>query len=370
MAVTASDETLTELRRALDTYKDGRALQALDALAAIRDDRALLHIHAASIKGKGKVGERARQILEEVCRQRGLSADELEDRIVPELGLDEHGTMRLDFGPRQFTVGFDEQLEPFVRDASGARLAAIPHAASGDDEEKAAHAREKWKRLKDEVKSIGVAQARRLERSMCAQRQWSAAAFGTYLVTHRLLRHFTRRLVFRVAPAGATFRVGEDGAYSDEAERSVTLEDAARIVIAHPVTLEEGARARWRQILEDYEIVQPFPQIERELVDLSPEELAASTTSRFAGARPTTRRFWGLKHRGWDLGWQPVKHLEKTVRATLELSPGLEWYAHGSTNDEEHEIGALTVHGKTFGALSAVARAELLRDVELLRARG
>ena len=100
------DETIRGLRRTLDTYTDGRALQALEALSAIRDDRALLHIHVQRrrARAKGKLSKRAAQILEDVRRQRGLSPDELEDRIVPELGLDEQGTMTLDYGPRQFTV--------------------------------------------------------------------------------------------------------------------------------------------------------------------------------------------------------------------------------------------------------------------------
>lgn len=35
---------------------------------------------------------------------------ELEDRLAPDLGLDDNGSLLLDFGPRQFTVSFDETL--------------------------------------------------------------------------------------------------------------------------------------------------------------------------------------------------------------------------------------------------------------------
>ncbi len=51
---------------------------------------------------------------------------ELEDRLAPDLGLDDNGSLLLDFGPRQFTVSFDETLKPFVRDASGSRLKDLP----------------------------------------------------------------------------------------------------------------------------------------------------------------------------------------------------------------------------------------------------
>ncbi len=174
------EETIRELRRTIDEDKHGgaRAQQALEALAAIRDDRSILHIHAVATRAKGKLKKRATQILGDVCRQRGLSEDELEDRIVPDLGLDDRGTMTLDFGSRRFTVGFDEALVPFVRDASGLRLAALPHASQADDAEKAANAAETWKRLKADVHTIGGEQAHRLERAMIAERHWTAAHFS------------------------------------------------------------------------------------------------------------------------------------------------------------------------------------------------
>ncbi|STM38261.1 WGR domain-containing protein [Escherichia coli] len=38
------------------------------------------------------------------------------------------------FGPRQFTVSFDETLKPFVRDVSGSRLKDLPKPNKSDDE--------------------------------------------------------------------------------------------------------------------------------------------------------------------------------------------------------------------------------------------
>ena len=49
-----------------------------------------------------------------VAENRGLTMAELEDRLAPDLGLDSSGSLTLDFGPRQFTVGFDETLKPVV----------------------------------------------------------------------------------------------------------------------------------------------------------------------------------------------------------------------------------------------------------------
>jgi hypothetical protein len=359
------DATIVELRHTIDAYRDARASQALEALAAIRDDRALRHVQAIATH-KGRLGKRAAQIFEDVARQRGLTEDELEDRIVPELGLDERGTLTFDYGHTRFTVGFDEHLEPFVRDANGNRLVAIPRAGSGDDPAKATQAAEVWKHLKEEVRSIGPHQSKRLERAMCAERHWTAAAFADHLIGHRVLGHLARRLVFRVASTPTTFRVGEDGAYTDASEHVVSFDPRARIVVAHPATLDPAELARWREVLTDHEIMQPFAQLEREFPLMAADELHGTSTERFVGGSVTSKRFWSLSHHGWTMSYHPVKRLAARVSATLVVSPGLEWHAHGST-ETTHELGVLTVSRKTFAALSPIERAELLRDIEILR---
>ncbi len=73
---------------------------------------------------------------------------ELEDRLAPDLGLDDNGSLLLDFGPRQFTVSFDETLKPFVRDASGSRLKDLPKPNKSDDESQANDAVNRYKLLK------------------------------------------------------------------------------------------------------------------------------------------------------------------------------------------------------------------------------
>ena len=363
MSVTYSDEKILELRAAIDADKSGGALalQALEGLGAIRDDRAIRHIHAVSVKARGKLKKRAEQILVEVCRVRGLSQDELEDRIVPTLGLDENGTMVLDYGARHFTVGFDELLRPFVRDATGMRLAGLPHATQADDPTKAEAAAEKWKLLKHDVHAIGGEQAHRLERAMCDERHWTASSFATFLVKHPLLGHLARRLVY--STNGKLFRIAEDGSYADENDAAITLDENARVVIVHPATLDEATRAKWQQILADYQVMQPFEQMSREVITLDPEEARTTITKRFAGTRVKGGALYGLRGRGWDGYGYVMKRVDARCTAMLGLDPGVFSFARAP---EDQTVGNLSISGKTFSALAPIVRAELLRDVELL----
>jgi hypothetical protein len=83
-----------------------RAVKGLDVLAAIGSDIALMHLDAIATKVKFKgLQEKARERISAVAEARGLTRDELADRLVPDLDLDEDGSRTLSFGPRTFRVG-------------------------------------------------------------------------------------------------------------------------------------------------------------------------------------------------------------------------------------------------------------------------
>ncbi len=372
------DEKLRELRTAVDDHgNDAIGRQALEALGTIRDDRALRHIHAVATRGKNRISRRAAQILGEVSRERGLSPAELEDLIVPDLGLDEHCSLTLDYGPRQFTVGFDDQLVPRLAGNGGRDLAALPRAAQSDDPEKAGHAAATWKKLKADVREIGRAEALRLERAMCAERQWTGVALKNRVFNHPLLGRLAKRLVFAV-PASATstmitFRVAGDGTYEDAEEHMVAVAEDAHVVIIHPAMLTGSKLAQWRQIFDDYEIVQPFAQLSRPVPRLSEEDLRTSSTLMFSRTDVNAKRFWALRHHGWNLSssaWTAsssrVTLGSREWTAKLDVTPGLSMDGW-KLGDTKHVIGALSLTSTvTFDMLSPIERAELLREVSLV----
>src|SRR5207248_4584576 len=122
-----------------------RAVLGLECLRAIGTDTALMQLNgiAQKLKFQG-LKNKAREFMEDIARDKGLSREELEDRVVPDLDLDERGTRVLDFGPRQFRVVLGPDLEPLVRDESGKAKADLPKPGAKDDPHKAAAAVEEW----------------------------------------------------------------------------------------------------------------------------------------------------------------------------------------------------------------------------------
>jgi hypothetical protein len=364
-----------------------RAVTGLDVLARIGTDVALMHLHgiAQKLKFKG-LQEKAREKIDQIAEARGLTADELADRLVPDLGLDEQGSLTLDFGPRQFRVVFDELLKPAVLDETSKRLPDLPKPKQTDDAEKSKEALETWKALKKDAKTIATGQILRLEIAMCGERRWPPEVFRQFLVEHPLLVHVVRRLVWGAYATDGrletTFRVAEDGSLADANDDSYTLASGALVGIVHRLDLDDAAAAAWGQILSDYEILQPFHQLSRETTTPSEAEKEAKSLDRVAKVKVPTGRVLGLDARGWRRGppqdggvvcWYE-KRLPGGLVACLDLEPGI--YTGMISESPEQTLGAVTLgqgdvswtgqSNLTFAALSPIAFSELLRDLDSL----
>src|SRR5262249_60700356 len=92
----------------------------LECLRAIGSAAALMQLHSLAQRVPSpSLREKAAGMMEAIARDRGLSRAELEDRVVPDCGLDERGSRVFDFGPRQFRFALGPDLKPMVRDESG-----------------------------------------------------------------------------------------------------------------------------------------------------------------------------------------------------------------------------------------------------------
>lgn len=363
-----------------------RSVTGLDVLAAIGTDVALMHLNgiAQKLKFKG-LQEKAREKIDEIAEARGLSAEELADRLVPDLGLDDDGSLTLDFGPRAFRVVFDETLKPLVKDADGKRLADLPKPRKDDDAEKAAAATETWKALKKDAKTIAQQQVLRLELGMCFQRRWDEAVFRRFLVEHPLLRHLVVRLAWGAYDAEdrllAAFRVAEDGTYADVNDEAWTLPAGAKVGVVHALEASAEDQAKLGQLFGDYELLQPFPQIGRETFRLTDEELKSGVVDRWSSKQIPTGKVLGLEARGWRRGTpgdggnigSMEKHLAEEVVVTIELDPGI---AVGMLDlFPEQKIVGLGMgfdwrwrknDRATLAAVHPVAMSEILRDLTLM----
>lgn len=384
MSFLGDDECVRKLAPILKAWPgDGghaRATTGLEILAKMGSDVALMHIYGMSQKLKYKgLKRKAAEKVEEIAEDRGLSKLELADRLVPRLDLDENGSMSLDFGPRQFTVTFDEALKPLIRDESGKLRKSLPKPGAKDDATKASDATQRFKGLKKDIKTVATTQIARLETEMCEGRTWTQDDFQRFLVGHPLLIHVVRRLVWGVVIEGiakVTFRVTEDSTFVSAEDETITLPEGP-IVLVHRLQLEDSVATEWGDHLADYELLQPFDQVARSIYAVTPEELKTKSIARFKGACVPTRSVLNLEHNGWrrgevwDGGIEQMTRDTRDGRFVLSMDPGMRvgpLMAH-----DEQTLGTIFLSADEFGgrvdlkAASAMQLSEVIRSLDPLR---
>ena len=387
LGLLGDDEAARRLTPLIRTWpgesQHARAGLGLDILAGIGSDLALMYLHGVAEKVKFKaLQDKAREKIGAVAAARGLTTEELADRLVPDLGLDADGSLSLTFGSRTFKVGFDEALSPVVRDASGKTLTELPKPGKSDDADQAAAATERWKTLKKDARAIASAQLTRLELAMCAQRRWQRADFEVFILRHPLLVHLARRLLWGVFAGDKltqTFRIAEDGTFAGPEDETLGLPAAAVIGLVHRLEVPAGLLGKWGGVFADYKILQPFDQLGRQVFLPTEAEKQASALPRMKKVKVKTGKVMGLEVRGWrkgeaqDAGWvyDMNKPLPGGFEASFSLGGGLCMGAP-DMNPPLQELDGLGLARKgggkaTFGELSPTVFSELVREFEGLR---
>jgi hypothetical protein len=372
-------EVASSVRRWVREKGKARALLGVQVLGRMGTDVALMHLYDLSRTARNRaVEEAAREALTAASEARGLSAEQLEDRLTPSLDLDANGATTLDFGPRQFVVRIDERLQPVLFDGD-ARLQSLPRATRSDDPGKAKEASARFKALKADLETVGKTLFARLEHAMVMGRRWGGEEHRALLVDHPLAGRVARRLVwgiFEGAGRGAltaSFRVAEDATLAGADDHTFTVPEGARVGIPHPLELSEVLRARWGSILGDYELVQPFEQVGRATYAVANGESGAKSFRRFGGREVPSGPFLGrLETRGWrrgavEEGW--IGSYSKDfggVMASASFSPPLD--VRGKP-PEACTLESVTFDGATLGELPPIVFSEVAFDLAPLAPR-
>ncbi|WP_067833677.1 DUF4132 domain-containing protein [Actinomadura kijaniata] len=322
-----------------------RATAALDVLARIGSDVALTHLfELARRSGYKGLKTRALQKIDQIAAARGITPEALADRAVPDFGLDDQGTLVLDYGPRQFTVTFDQQLVPLVVEPNGRIRKSAPKPGPKDDPALAPAAHALFTGLRKDLRTIADQEIKRLELAMVNRREWTPGDFHALFVAHPLMGHITRRLVW-ITDGGTAFRVAEDRTYADVNDDPFTPEPDARVGIAHPILLDD--LDAWAELFADYEILQPFEQLGRPVHRLTDDERAAHRLARVEGLVLPYGKAKGHSQGRWESvtadgefagGWL-ARRDPAGLYVVAGLSPGLYAYMYGE--GEPQRISAL-----------------------------
>lgn len=365
---------IERLKRQIKEWpKQGRGLIACEAVEALSLNpmpQALLTVDGIARKFKYRqVKTAAGNALDFAAGQLGISREELEDRIIPDLGFDEGMGRSFDYGERKFRVMVTPALEIEVfeekdpeKHVLGKKLKTLPAPGKKDDEKCAAAAYEGFKQMKKQMKEVVASQKLRLEQALSSARLWSVDAWRRLFVKNPIMHQFATGLIWGVYEDGKlvqSFRYMEDGSFNTQDEEEYVLPagsmdreeykssaggmegkeyvpsagsidgeiavneeigakegaghvsrnhrdgsqtgkepsengqgagkenpdevETGKIGLVHPVELTGEDLKAWRQQLADYEITQPFLQLERPVFTLEEGEARQRELARFSG---------------------------------------------------------------------------------------
>lgn len=308
------------------------AAEAVQALALNGTPTALMQVDQIGRKFRYRqVKAAAAGALSCAAEQLGITKEELEDRIVPNLGFDGQMERTFDYGRRKFRVILTTALTLEVYDEKGKKLKNLPAPGKQDDPETAGASWEAWKLLKKQLKTVIADQTLRLEQALGLGRRWPVPQWKELFVKNPVMHQFATGLVWGVYEDGvlsATFRYMEDGSFNTVEEEEYELPEEGITGLVHPVELSADLLAAWKEQLSDYEIVQPVEQLERPVYTVTAEEEKATELSRFGGLVLNGLSLSGkLLNMGWYRGeildggcYITFGRMDKDVAVRLEFS--------------------------------------------------
>ncbi|MFJ5374703.1 DUF4132 domain-containing protein [Pectobacterium versatile] len=263
-----------------DHYQRRSQIEAMISAMAISDDPLIIQLLLSLSRRyrTAAIQEKARELVKEIADRNGWSADELADRTIPTAGLDETGTLVLEYGERTFTARMDSKQKLVLLNPEGKEIKALPAARKTDNEEQIKEAKKLFSSSKQELKQVIDLQTARLYESMCAQRQWSSEDWQTYIMGHPVMRPLIERLVWQEVKDEQvlnTFRPTDDGCLLNLEDDEVELSDGTMIQLAHAAIVDNETREAWLAHFKDYkmtflfsQMVNMLPELDRKLVEI------------------------------------------------------------------------------------------------------
>ncbi len=281
------------------------AADAVRALGLSSSKLALMSIHAIAFKYKHKqVRNAAKEALSLAAKTRGITEEELEDQLVPDLGFTIHGEKIIDFGNRSFTAILTTESKIELETEEGKRMKSLPKPNAKDDVEKAEEAKKELASLKKELRNTLSMQKQRLETALSLKRYWSHNAWKSVFMDNPIMKQFSISLIWGEYKEGKllkAFRYAEGGVFCTIDGKSYELSSGTVIGFVHPLELSGAEKELWKEQLESAGIVQPFLQIERPVFVV--EENDESAIERFGGILLNGRSLFGkMTKLGWIRG--------------------------------------------------------------------
>ncbi len=245
---------------------------------------------------------RIERALSTAAERRGVARAELEELATPDFGLTGVGTLAVEIGGciGRLSIAPTARVTEGWERPGGRVLGSVPADARSADPDGVARFRERARTLRGAASAVRD----RLESLLVSARSWELEAWRQRYLVQPLVGAIAQNLIwaFRL-PDGVRLGIPRDGKLVDvSGERLYGFRESTEVRLWHPIGCAADAVGRWRDVLVEEEITQPFKQAFREVYVLTDAELRTRLYSnRFAGHIVKQHQFARLaKARGWE----------------------------------------------------------------------
>lgn len=237
--------------------------------------------------------------LNRVAEAAGVDVAELEDRSLPDFGLDQAGCLEEALEPYCATLRVTAlETKLAWRSANGKELKTVPKKVRNDHPETLKSLKSKQKDMENARKSTVA----RLEASWVDGLDWDLDEWQKLFEHHPIRRQITHSLIWQLKSGENTITglPGDEGWIAPDGAQ-LELPPSARVSLWHPLNSDPETVLSWRRNIVQTGLTQPIKQVYREVYVLTEAERQTEVYSnRFAAHILRQHQFKALcDTRGW-----------------------------------------------------------------------
>ncbi|MEM8906365.1 MAG: DUF4132 domain-containing protein [Bacteroidota bacterium] len=236
-----------------------------------------------------------------IAEKEGKSADELEERVVSDFGLDTNQQRKYVLGEYQATLTVESVSSVVLQWQKGDRfLKTVPSVVRQNFPEALKMVQQNHKAIRA---SLPV-QRDRIEQFYLKQRSWTYAEWLPFYLEHALVATIARTLIWQLSKAEKqTAAIFYNNKWTNPQGESLDwIDEATEVRLWHPINTPAEQILAWRRWLGAHQIQQAFKQAFREIYLVTDAELnTVDYSNRFAAHILRQHQFAALcKVRGWS----------------------------------------------------------------------
>ncbi|MEM9546717.1 MAG: DUF4132 domain-containing protein [Bacteroidota bacterium] len=352
------------------------AAMIVGAIAMVGTDKSLRIVDMIARKFTNKrpqIHRGAKEALDAAAKEMDITMDQLADRIIPNLGFEDH-YYHFEAGGDEYRAFVNKEFKLNYFNEDNKLRKSMPKEVSRET-------KAELKAIEKEIKEVVKTQKGRLENYLVVERTWEVEEWMEYYLNNPIMLIYVQRLLWGVYDENqnliSAFYCDDDLEIYDVADEEVDVEEGTYIRIVHPLHMSEELRNKWKEKVYDMDIEFEFDIINR-IITLVPEDEKERNVTKILHGEdiPKGADYVAgfLLKRGWHKstgdGGRLLFHKKNekdNVNAYANIDGPAAYYQGGTVGARIYEVSFTEYEGRERKSLQEVSQvffSEVIADLK------